>query len=83
MNPTIDNLADAASPAANASSWACTLSSMDPMFWLVPISSIIALAFALYFYGAMKKEEAGTKLMQKSPPTSATGRSHTSSSSTR
>ncbi len=65
MNPTIDNLADAASPAANASSWACTLSSMDPMFWLVPISSIIALAFALYFYGAMKKEEAGTKLMQK------------------
>lgn len=42
-----------------------SLSSVNPMFWIVPISSIIALAFAFYFYCGMKKEEAGTELMQK------------------
>lgn len=42
-----------------------SLSSVNPMFWIVPIASIIALAFAFYFYCGMKKEEPGTEIMQK------------------
>lgn len=34
-------------------------------FWIVPIASIIALAFAWHFYSGMKKEEEGTEIMRK------------------
>ena len=34
-------------------------------FWIVPIASIIALAFAWHFYSGMKKEEEGTETMRK------------------
>lgn len=43
----------------------CPFASIPPIFWLVPIASIVALGFALYFYKSMKKEEAGTEIMQK------------------
>ena len=35
------------------------------LFWLVPISSVLALCFAAYFYRQMKKESEGTPLMAK------------------
>ncbi len=35
------------------------------LFWLCPVSSIIALCFAWYFYKQMKKEDEGTPLMIK------------------
>ena len=35
------------------------------MFWLVPVSSILALMLALFFYRQMKRESEGTPLMQK------------------
>ncbi|OLA86094.1 MAG: sodium-translocating pyrophosphatase [Verrucomicrobia bacterium CAG:312_58_20] len=34
-------------------------------FWIVPIASIIALAFAWHFYSGMKKEEEGIETMRK------------------
>lgn len=34
-------------------------------FWIVPMASIIALAFAWHFYSGMKKEEEGTEMMRK------------------
>lgn len=34
------------------------------IFWLVPISAIIALAFARYFFVQMKRESEGTDLMK-------------------
>ncbi|MBO5254201.1 MAG: sodium/proton-translocating pyrophosphatase, partial [Opitutales bacterium] len=39
--------------------------SINAVFWLVPIASIIALAFALLFYRGMKSEEEGTDIMKK------------------
>ena len=38
---------------------------INPVFWLVPTASIIALGFALAFYKGMKKEEEGTEIMRK------------------
>jgi len=38
---------------------------INPVFWLVPISSIIALFFAWKFYKGMKKEDEGTEIMKK------------------
>jgi len=38
---------------------------INSLFWLVPVSSIMALFFAWMFYSKMKKEEAGTEMMQK------------------
>ena len=35
------------------------------LFWLVPLSSIAALALAWYFYHQMKKEDEGTPTMRK------------------
>lgn len=35
------------------------------LFWLVPISSVLALILAWYFYSRMKKESEGTELMAK------------------
>ncbi|MGL4853097.1 MAG: sodium-translocating pyrophosphatase [Phocaeicola sp.] len=36
-----------------------------PIFWVVPLASLIALAFAGYFYRAMKRESEGTPRMQE------------------
>ena len=38
---------------------------VDSSFWIVPIASVIALAFAWHFYSGMKKEEEGTDIMRK------------------
>jgi len=38
---------------------------INSLFWLVPVSSVMALFFAWMFYSKMKKEEAGTEMMQK------------------
>ena len=39
--------------------------SMNPIFWLVPISSVMALSFAYYFFTQMMKESEGTDTMKK------------------
>ena len=38
---------------------------MNSIFWLVPVSSIIALSFAWFFFQQMMKESEGTDLMKK------------------
>ncbi|MCI2108799.1 MAG: sodium-translocating pyrophosphatase [Bacteroidales bacterium] len=38
---------------------------MDPLFYLVPVASIIALFFAWLFYHQMKKESEGTPTMKE------------------
>jgi len=38
---------------------------IDPIFWLVPASSVIALFFAWYFFKQMMKESEGTDTMKK------------------
>ncbi len=38
---------------------------VNPVFWLVPIASVIALVFALLFYKGMKLENEGTDIMKK------------------
>ncbi len=38
---------------------------IHPLFWLVPIASLLALCFAWYFYAQMKKESEGTETMAK------------------
>ena len=38
---------------------------MNSIFWLVPVSSIIALSFAWFFFKQMMKESEGTDLMKK------------------
>jgi len=38
---------------------------MNPIFWLVPVSSILALSFAWFFFKQMMKESEGTDLMKK------------------
>jgi K(+)-stimulated pyrophosphate-energized sodium pump len=38
---------------------------MNSIFWLVPISSILALSFAYYFFKQMMKESEGTDTMKK------------------
>ena len=35
------------------------------LFWIVPVSSVIALVLAWFFYVQMKKESEGTELMKK------------------
>ena len=35
------------------------------LFWIVPLSSIVALALAWFFYHQMKKEDEGTPTMKK------------------
>ena len=37
----------------------------NPLFWLVPGASIIALGLAWYFYAWMKKQDEGTETMRK------------------
>lgn len=38
---------------------------MNPIFWLVPFSSVLALSFAYYFFRQMMKESEGTDTMKK------------------
>lgn len=38
---------------------------IHPLFWIVPIASVLALVFAWYFYAQMKKESEGTPTMAK------------------
>jgi len=38
---------------------------IDPIFWLVPASSVIALFFAWFFFKQMMKESEGTDTMKK------------------
>ena len=35
------------------------------LFWLAPVSSVVALAFAWFFYRQMKKQSEGTPVMEK------------------
>ncbi len=39
--------------------------SVDLLFWLVPLSSLIALGFAFYFYRKMLNEDEGTPTMRE------------------
>ena len=38
---------------------------IQSIFWIVPIASIVALGFALFFYKSMKKESEGTEIMAR------------------
>ena len=38
---------------------------IDPLFWLIPASSVLALLFAWYFFNDMMKYDEGTDLMKK------------------
>ena len=38
---------------------------MNPLFYAVPAASVIALAFAAFFYARMKKEDEGTPTMRQ------------------
>ena len=38
---------------------------ITPIFWLIPIASVVALAFAYYFFRQMMKESEGTPTMAK------------------
>ncbi|MBP3455759.1 MAG: sodium-translocating pyrophosphatase [Alistipes sp.] len=35
-----------------------------PIFWIVPLAAVVALAFAFYFYRNMKRESEGTERMR-------------------
>ena len=41
------------------------MNSVTPIFWLVPLASLVALGFAFYFYKWMLKKDEGTHLMRK------------------
>lgn len=36
---------------------------ITPIFWIVPVASVLALVFAWYFFRQMMKESEGTALM--------------------
>ena len=38
---------------------------ITPIFWIVPIASLLALALAFFFYKQMMKESEGTEMMAK------------------
>jgi K(+)-stimulated pyrophosphate-energized sodium pump len=41
------------------------MENVDSIFWLAPLSSILALIFAYWFFKQMMKEDEGTSLMKK------------------
>ena len=41
------------------------ISHIPPVFWLIPISSVLALGFAFYFFKNMMGYDEGTELMKK------------------
>lgn len=65
MNILADTITNAVQATSTCASSDCWLSKIDGLFWIVPAASVIALSFAFYFYKSMKKEDAGTELMQK------------------
>ena len=38
---------------------------LTPIFWIIPVASILALVFAWFFFRQMMKESEGTELMAK------------------
>lgn len=38
---------------------------MDSIFWLIPVSSVLALFFAYYFFKSMMKNSEGTDEMKR------------------
>ena len=38
---------------------------ITPIFWIIPVASILALVFAWFFFRQMMKESEGTELMAK------------------
>ena len=38
---------------------------ITPIFWIIPVASILALVFACFFFRQMMKESEGTELMAK------------------
>ena len=38
---------------------------ITPIFWIIPVASILALVFAWFFFRQMMKESEGTELMTK------------------
>ena len=38
---------------------------ITPIFWIVPIASLLALSLAFFFYKQMMKESEGTEMMAK------------------
>ena len=41
------------------------MNTLTPIFWIIPTASIVALAFAFYFFKWMMKQDEGTDLMKK------------------
>ncbi|MGF1448213.1 MAG: sodium-translocating pyrophosphatase [Opitutales bacterium] len=41
------------------------MSAIDPVFWLVPVTSVLALSFAIIFYKQMMGEDEGTDVMKR------------------
>ena len=41
------------------------MSNIMPIFWLIPLASVVALGFAYYFFRQMKKQSEGTERMQE------------------
>jgi K(+)-stimulated pyrophosphate-energized sodium pump len=41
------------------------MENIQPIFWLVPITSIVALSCAYMFYAQMKRRDEGTEIMRK------------------
>ncbi|MDR2627041.1 MAG: sodium-translocating pyrophosphatase [Dysgonamonadaceae bacterium] len=41
------------------------MNTVTAIFWIIPLASLLALAFALYFYKWMLKKDEGTDLMKK------------------
>jgi K(+)-stimulated pyrophosphate-energized sodium pump len=41
------------------------MNTITPIFWIIPIASALALAFALYFYKWMMKKDEGSDLMKQ------------------
>ena len=41
---------------------------ITPIFWIIPVASILALVFAWFFFRQMMKESEGTELMAKNSP---------------
>ncbi|MDL2223871.1 sodium-translocating pyrophosphatase [Bacteroidales bacterium OttesenSCG-928-M06] len=41
------------------------MNTITPIFWIIPIASLIALGFAFYFFKWMMKQDEGTDLMKK------------------
>ena len=41
------------------------MTTLTPIFWIIPIASIVALGFAYYFFRWMMKQSEGNATMKK------------------